>query len=46
MYAGQSLATDRVVYGLAVHTNLNPRVGPMRWDRRYGAIFRHVTPTD
>jgi hypothetical protein len=46
MYAGQSLATDRVVYGRASHTNLNPRVGAVHWDRRYGAIFGNVTPSD
>jgi hypothetical protein len=46
MFDGQSLTTNRVVYGRARHTNLNPRVGPMRWDRRFGTVFRHVTPAE
>jgi hypothetical protein len=44
MYEGQSLSTDTVSYGRAIHTNLNPRVGSVRWDRRYGTVFRHVLP--
>ena len=44
MYAGQSLKTNRVVYGRAVHTNLNPRVGPVHWDRQYGTVFGNVSP--
>ena len=44
MRAGQSLDTNRVVYGRAVHTNLNPRVGPIHWDRRDGTIFKNVSP--
>lgn len=46
MYAGQSLKTNRVAYGRATQTNLNPRVGPVRWDRRYGTVFRNVSPTN
>lgn len=45
MYRGQSLKTNRVVYGRAVHTNLNPRVGPIRWDRQYGTVFRNISPS-
>ena len=44
MYAGQSLSTNRVDYGRAIHTNLNPRIGTIRWDRRFGTVFRNVTP--
>ena len=44
MYKGQSLRTNRVVFGRASRTNLNPRVGSIRWDRKYGTIFKHVTP--
>lgn len=46
MLDGQSLSTDRVVYGRAIHTNLNPRVGPVRWDRQYGTVFQNVFPTE
>lgn len=45
MYAGQSLKTNRVLYGRAIRTNLNPRVGLMRWDRRDGTVFKNVSPT-
>ena len=45
MYEGQSLKTNRVIYGRAIHTNLNPRVGPIHWDRRSGTVFLHVSPT-
>jgi hypothetical protein len=45
MYAGQSLSTDRVDYGRAIHTNLNPRIGSIRWDRRFGTTFRNVSPS-
>jgi hypothetical protein len=44
MYAGQSLKTNRVVYGRASHTNLNPRVGSIHWDRQYGTVFGNVSP--
>lgn len=44
MYDGQSLATNRVRYGLAIHTNLNPRVGPIHWDPHDGTVFQHVSP--
>jgi hypothetical protein len=44
MFPGQSLATNRVVYGRAVHTNLNPRDGAIHWDRRYGTVFKSVLP--
>jgi hypothetical protein len=44
MDGGQSLKTNRVVYGRATHTNLNPRVGPVRWDRHCGTVFKNVTP--
>lgn len=44
MYEGQSLKTDRVLYGRASHTNLNPRAGSVHWDSRYGTVFRHVLP--
>lgn len=36
MYGGQSLASDEVSYGRAVHTNLNSRMGDVRWDREHG----------
>ena len=45
MYQGQSLKTNRVAYGRATHTNLNPRVGSIHWDRRFGTVFRDVSPT-
>jgi hypothetical protein len=44
MFRGQSLKTNRVVYGRALRTNLNPRVGPIRWDRRYGTVFKNISP--
>jgi hypothetical protein len=44
MYHGQSLQSDRVVYGRAIRTNLNPRVGPIHWDRNDGAVFQNVVP--
>lgn len=44
MYDGQSLKTDRVVYGRAIHTNLNPLVGPIRWDPHDGTVFMNVLP--
>lgn len=44
MYAGQSLKTDRVDYGRAVHTNLNTRIGSIRWDRRADTVFGNVSP--
>jgi hypothetical protein len=45
MYEGQSLATNRVLYGRATRTNLNPQVGPIHWDRRFGTVFQNVSPT-
>jgi hypothetical protein len=45
MYDGQSLKTDRVHYGRATNTNLNPLIGPIRWDRRFGTVFRNVSPS-
>jgi hypothetical protein len=45
MYQGQSLMTNRVDYGRAIHTNLNPLIGSIRWDRRFGTVFRNVSPT-
>lgn len=44
MYEGQSLQTNQVVYGRAVDTNRNPRVGPIRWDRGDGTVFQNVLP--
>lgn len=45
MFDGQSLATDRVRYGRAVRTNLNPRTGNIRWDRENGpTVFANVRP--
>jgi hypothetical protein len=44
MYAGQSLTTDRVDYGRAIDTNLNRLIGPIRWDPRFGTVFRNVVP--
>jgi len=44
MYEGESLKTDTVSYGRAIHTNLNLRTGSTHWDRRYGTVFRHVLP--
>jgi hypothetical protein len=46
MYSGQSLSTDRVEYGRAPLTNLNPRIGPIRWDTRYSTWFGDVSPTN
>ena len=45
MYAGQSLATNRVVYGRASRTNLNPDYGEVRWDGRGGTVFGDVAPS-
>jgi hypothetical protein len=42
MFTGQSLATDRVVYGRAAWTNLNPASGKIRWDHRGGTVFNDV----
>jgi hypothetical protein len=42
MFANQSLATDRVVYGRAARTNLNRAYGAIRWDPRYGTVFENV----
>lgn len=44
MQKGQSLKTNRVAYGRAIHTNLNPRVGPVHWDPRGGTVFKDVSP--
>jgi hypothetical protein len=41
----QSLATNRVVYGRASHTNLNSALGPIRWDRQFGTVFENVSPS-
>src|SRR5207253_11453920 len=38
MFANQSLATDRVVYGRASRTNLNRVYGEVRWDSRNGTV--------
>jgi len=42
MYPDQSLATDKVTYGRASRTNLNPAYGEVRWDDRGGTIFGDV----
>lgn len=44
MYGEHSLTTNRVVYGRAARTNLNPLVGPVRWDPRGGTVFQDVSP--
>jgi hypothetical protein len=45
MFSGQSLASDRVGYGRAVRTNLNPETGAVRWDRENGpTVFGNVAP--
>jgi hypothetical protein len=44
MYKSQSLKTNRVVFGRATRTNLNPLVGPIHWDRQDGTIFQNVSP--
>jgi len=44
MYAHQSLATDRVVYGRASRTNLNRAFGKVRWDPHCGTVFVNVRP--
>lgn len=44
MYDGQSLRTNRVDFGRAWRTNLNLRIGPIRWDRRGSTIFKNVLP--
>lgn len=44
MYGGESLASDRVAYGRASRTNLNPRVGSVRWDARHSTSFGDVSP--
>lgn len=45
MYSGQSLATNTVVYGRALQTNLNHAYGKVHWDRLYGTVFEDVLPT-
>jgi len=42
MYANQSLATDKVMYGRASRTNLNRAYGTVRWDGRSGTVFKDV----
>jgi hypothetical protein len=42
MLSGQSLSTDRVVYGRASRTNLNPAYGAIHWDSRNGTVFEDV----
>jgi hypothetical protein len=45
MFSGQSLASDRVGYGRAFRTNLNSRIGPVRWDREHGpTVFSNIAP--
>jgi hypothetical protein len=45
MYANQSLATDRVVYGRASRTNRNGEAfGKVRWDPHCGTVFVDVRP--
>jgi hypothetical protein len=44
MFGGRSLASDRVGYGRASRTNLNPRVGTVRWDARHSTQFGNVSP--
>jgi hypothetical protein len=42
MQANQSLATNKVVYGRASRTSLNPAYGQIRWDDRGGTVFGDV----
>jgi hypothetical protein len=45
MFGGQSLASNRVGYGRGFRTNLNPEVGPIRWDREHGpTVFANIAP--
>jgi hypothetical protein len=44
MFANQSLATDKVIYGRASRTNLNRDYGEVRWDARSGTVFEDVAP--
>ena len=45
MFADQSLATDKVIYGRALQTNLNRDYGEVRWDGRSGTVFEDVAPS-
>lgn len=45
MSAGQSLATNTVVFGRASRTNLNRDYGTVRWDSRGGTAFQDVAPS-
>ena len=45
MFADQSLATDKVIYGRASRTNLNGDYGDVRWDSRSGTVFEDVSPS-
>lgn len=42
MYPGQSLATNKVVYGRESRTSLNPAYENIRWDSRNGTVFGNV----
>lgn len=45
MFGGQSLTSDRVGYGRAYRTNLNSRIGAIRWDREHGpTVFANIAP--
>jgi hypothetical protein len=45
MFAGQSLASDKVRYGRATGTNRNLRIGKLRWDPEHGpTVFANVLP--
>ncbi|MFL5960982.1 MAG: hypothetical protein ACJ75G_12050 [Gaiellaceae bacterium] len=44
MFGGQSLASNRVGYGRAFRTNLNPAVGRIRWDPGNGTVFANIAP--
>jgi hypothetical protein len=45
MFANQSLATEKVVYGRASRTNLNRAYDKIRWDRHCGTVFDDVAPS-
>jgi hypothetical protein len=42
MYPDQSLATNKVVFGRASRTSLNPAYENIRWDSRSGTVFGDV----
>jgi hypothetical protein len=45
MFTNQSLATDKVVFGRASRTNLNPAYGTLRWNPHGDTTLEDVAPS-